>query len=41
VKFLTNSLSAIPSNDEPIIMCPVDDIGRNSVIPSIMARMMA
>jgi hypothetical protein len=28
----------MPINDEATIMCPVDDTGKNSVIPSIMAR---
>jgi hypothetical protein len=41
VKVLVNSSSAIPISDDPIIMWPVDDIGRNSVIPSMMPSMMA
>jgi hypothetical protein len=28
----------MPITDEAIIMWPVDDTGKNSVIPSIMAR---
>jgi hypothetical protein len=28
----------MPITDEAMIMCPVDDTGKNSVIPSIIAR---
>jgi hypothetical protein len=32
---------SIPIIDEVIIMWPVDEMGRNSVMPSIMARIRA
>ena len=41
VKVLVIGSSAMPITDEPIIMCPVEDTGRNSVIPSMMAKMIA
>ena len=41
VKSLVKSSCAMPKKDEAIIMCPVEEIGKNSVIPSIMARIMA
>ena len=31
----------MPIKDEPTIICPVDDTGKNSVSPSIMARIIA
>jgi hypothetical protein len=40
VNNFTNSSDCIPIRDDPMIMCPVDDTGKNSVRPSIMARMM-
>jgi hypothetical protein len=41
VNNFTKSLEAIPITEEPIIMWPVDETGKNSVIPSIMARTIA
>ena len=41
VNVLVMGSSAMPITEEPIIMCPVEDTGRNSVIPSMMARMIA
>jgi hypothetical protein len=38
VNSLTKGSAAMPIMDEAIIMWPVDDTGKNSVIPSIMAR---
>lgn len=38
VKSLVKSSPAIPKNEDPIIKCPVDETGKNSVSPSIMAR---
>jgi hypothetical protein len=35
--FVKGSL-AIPISDDPIIICPVEDTGRNSVTPSRIAR---
>jgi hypothetical protein len=37
VNSLTNGVDSIPNNAEPIIICPVDEIGKNSVNPSITA----
>jgi hypothetical protein len=41
VNIFVNGSLAIPIRDEPMIMCPVEDIGKNSVMPSMMARMIA
>ena len=41
VHILVNSSWAIPKKEEAMIMCPVDETGKYSVIPSIMARIMA
>jgi hypothetical protein len=41
VKSLVNGLEAIPIIDEAMIMCPVEDTGRNSVSPSTIASIMA
>jgi hypothetical protein len=38
VNILVKGSLAIPIRDDPMIMCPVEEIGKNSVIPSIMAR---
>jgi hypothetical protein len=38
---LVKSSWAIPINEDATIMCPVEEMGKNSVIPSIMAKMMA
>jgi hypothetical protein len=39
VNILVNGSSAIPITEDPMIMCPVDETGKNSVMPSMMARM--
>jgi hypothetical protein len=41
VKVLVKAPEAIPINDEAIIIWPVEEMGRNSVTPSIMASIMA
>ena len=41
VKSLVNSSDAFPMMVDAIIMCPVEEIGRNSVNPSMMANTMA
>jgi hypothetical protein len=41
VNIFTKLSEAIPINAEAIIMCPVDEMGKNSVKPSIIARIMA
>jgi len=41
VKSLVKSSVAIFMNDDAIIICPVDEIGRYSVMPSIMASRIA
>jgi hypothetical protein len=41
VNNLVNGADAMPISDEPMIICPVDDTGKNSVNPSIMARIIA
>jgi hypothetical protein len=38
---LVKSRVLIPIKEAPIIMCPVELTGKNSVIPSIIARMIA
>src|SRR5690606_25826820 len=38
VNILVKESSAMPIREEPMIMCPVDDTGKNSVTPSMMAR---
>lgn len=38
VNVFVNSSLAIPINEEAITMCPVDDTGRNSVMPSTIAK---
>ena len=38
VNSFTNGSAAIPINELAMIMCPVDDTGKNSVSPSIIAR---
>jgi hypothetical protein len=40
VKSLVKSSDAIFINEDAIIICPVEEMGRYSVIPSIMARIM-
>jgi hypothetical protein len=41
VNSLVKSLSGTPKSFSVMIMCPVEEIGKNSVIPSIMAMIMA
>jgi hypothetical protein len=41
VKSLVKIACSIPKKEEAIIICPVEEIGRNSVIPSIIARIIA
>jgi hypothetical protein len=41
VNALVNGSSAIPIKDEAIIICPVEDTGKNSVRPSTIARIIA
>jgi hypothetical protein len=41
VKSFVNSSEAFPMMVDAIIMCPVEEIGRNSVNPSMMAKIMA
>jgi hypothetical protein len=41
VKSLVKSSWAIPINDDAIIIWPVEETGRNSVNPSIMAKITA
>lgn len=41
VNNFVNSSDAFPMMVDAIIMCPVEEIGRNSVNPSMMAKMMA
>ena len=41
VKVLVNSASAIPIKEEPIIICPVEETGKNSVNPSIIPKITA
>jgi hypothetical protein len=41
VKTLVKLCDAIPITELPIIIWPVEDTGRNSVSPSIIARMIA
>ena len=41
VKSFVKGSCAIPITDDAIIICPVDDIGKNSVIPSIIANIIA
>jgi hypothetical protein len=41
VNIFVKGSEAIPINEDPMIMCPVDEIGKNSVIPSMMANRMA
>jgi hypothetical protein len=41
VNSLTNESEAFPIKVDAIIICPVDETGRNSVSPSIMAKIMA
>jgi hypothetical protein len=41
VNNFVKSSCAIPKKDDAIIICPVEETGRNSVIPSIIARIMA
>ena len=38
---LTNSVCSIASKFEVKIKCPVEEIGRNSVIPSMIPKMIA
>ncbi len=40
-KFFVRAFLLIPINVEAIIMCPVDEMGKNSVMPSIMERISA
>ena len=40
VNALTNSVLSTPKTFCVMIMCPVDDTGKNSVKPSTMAMMM-
>src|SRR5687768_14781792 len=39
VNILVNGSSAIPMREDPIIMWPVEETGKNSVTPSMIARM--
>ena len=41
VKSFVKSSWAIPKKDDAIIMWPVEETGKNSVIPSIIARIIA
>ena len=41
VNSLVKSSCAIPKKEDVIIMCPVEDTGKYSVMPSIMARTIA
>jgi hypothetical protein len=41
VKSFVKSSLAIPKKEEAIIMWPVEETGKNSVIPSITARIIA
>jgi hypothetical protein len=41
VNTFVNGSEAIPMTEEPIIICPVDETGKNSVKPSMMARIIA
>jgi hypothetical protein len=41
VNTFTKGSEAIPINVEAITICPVEDTGRNSVKPSIIARIIA
>jgi hypothetical protein len=41
VNSLTNGSDWMPITDEPIIIWPVDETGKNSVSPSISARINA
>jgi hypothetical protein len=41
VNNFTNGSVDMPITDEPIIMCPVDETGKNSVMPSISAKIRA
>jgi hypothetical protein len=41
VKVFVKLSCAIPIKEEAIIMCPVEDTGKNSVKPSIMAKIIA
>ena len=41
VNSFTNGSVAMPITEEPIIICPVDETGKNSVNPSIIARIKA
>jgi hypothetical protein len=41
VKSFINSSVSIPIKEEAIIICPVDETGRNSVRPSTMPRIKA
>ena len=41
VKSLVKSSEAIPIAEEAITICPVEEMGRNSVIPSIIASSIA
>jgi hypothetical protein len=38
---LVKSSCAIPINEDANTICPVDETGKNSVNPSIMARIIA
>jgi hypothetical protein len=41
VKSFVKSSLAIPKKEEAIIIWPVEETGKNSVIPSMMARIIA
>jgi hypothetical protein len=41
VNNLTNESEAMPMKDETIIICPVEETGKNSVIPSTIAKTIA
>jgi hypothetical protein len=41
VNVFVKGRSAMPSPEDAMIMCPVDETGRNSVRPSIIARRIA
>src|ERR1043166_6450190 len=41
VNIFTKSEPAMPITEEAIIICPVEEMGKNSVMPSIIARMTA
>ena len=41
VNIFTKGSEAMPMMDDPMIICPVDETGKNSVRPSMMASIIA